>query len=161
MLFPTVQFPPLKNERLHAALLAFFRPRPPALPAFVAISFRRFALNLSARALPPIEASSVCSIWIWYAISIELARKLLTFPASYEKLQDMETTPTPEQKIETSIRLHQAEAALCLTFAEKIPGERKHWLARARFCDTQARNEGLFLAGRRMLQQNPNAPEAA
>ena len=73
----------------------------------------------------------------------------------------METTPTPEEKIETSIRLHQAEATLCLTFAQRIPAEKKHWLARARWCDTQARNEGLFLAGRRMLQNNPNAPEAA
>jgi hypothetical protein len=72
----------------------------------------------------------------------------------------METTLTPEEKIETSIRLHKAEAALCLTFAERIPEERKHWLARARWCDTQARNEGLFLAGRKMLQTNPTAPEA-
>jgi hypothetical protein len=72
----------------------------------------------------------------------------------------MEQQLTEEQKIEQTIRLNEAEARLCRTFAEKIPEEAKQWLKRADQCETAAHNASLFLRGRGIRVES-FGPEAA
>ena len=65
----------------------------------------------------------------------------------------MEQQLTPEHKIETEIRLYEAQARLCRTFAVKIPEEARYWLKRADHLETTARNSSLFLRGREMSKR--------
>ena len=75
----------------------------------------------------------------------------------------METTPTPEQKMQQEVDLLRAHARLCQNSANTTSDKhvRKVMLAEARKAAGMADVQALFLAGRKMLLENQNAPEAA